>query len=215
MGLGRMVMWAILGPILIYSIFLGHTICRMYIQEAEPVKVMDFPKGTTQQAKDQIIASRKDLIKDIMTLYKGKGNKALVSKIGTEDLEFEDALQRYEGREDVASAFEVWKTLCSLSDITIHGEHHGAHEVVMDWTMVITMANQPDWWPSWSLRLRSNILLEPGVDGKAEKVFRIYEDWNGPALINERNTIPICGRLHTKLRRFMGQLFLGLARLFD
>ena len=94
MGVGRLLVNAIVGPLIIYSIFLGHTLCRMYLQTAEPVKVMDFPKGTTPQARDQIIASRKPMIKDFMKLYKGQTPSDFLDRVCTEDMDFEDPWQR-------------------------------------------------------------------------------------------------------------------------
>ena len=87
----------------------------------------------------------------------------------------------------------------------VHGEHHGPHEVVMDWTITMTMRTFPSY--PFSLRMRTHILLEPpSRAGGQEKIFRIYEEWNGNKQLNEKTTFGPLGKVHQKLRRFSGYL---------
>ena len=49
------------------------------------------------------------------------------------------------------------------------------------------------------------MLLENEKSGK-EKIFRMYEEWNGVALINEKTTYSLLGRIQQKLKKFIGQM---------
>jgi len=87
----------------------------------------------------------------------------------------------------------------------VHSEHHGPHEIVMDWTMTVKTSLFPTY--PLSLRMRSHILLEPpGKKGeKKEKIFRIFEEWNGNTQLNEQTTlIPVVGKMHRLLRQYTG-----------
>ena len=79
-------------------------------------------------------------------------------------------------------------------------------QIVMDWTMTLRLFNLEQF--PLPIRMRSHILLEPPTKaGGAEKIFRIYEEWNGNAQLNEKTTaVPQVGRLHSRLRRFHGWL---------
>ena len=68
-------------------------------------------------------------------------------------------------------------------------------------------------WPSgpqMSLPMRTHLLLEPAERaGKAEKIFRIAEDWYGNEQLTEKSVkIALLGKIHQALRRFMGTLVL-------
>ena len=55
--------------------------------------------------------------------------------------------------------------------------------------------------------MRSHFLLEPAdKPGSSEKVFKIYEEWNGNVQLNEKTVAPaFLGKIHQNLRRFTGQ----------
>jgi hypothetical protein len=54
--------------------------------------------------------------------------------------------------------------------------------------------------------MRTHFLLEPAEKaGSGEKLFKIFEEWNGNVHLNEKNTFPtILGTIHQQLRRSMG-----------
>ena len=99
--------------------------------------------------------------------------------------------------------------LINTGDVVIHSEHHEPHEIVMDWSWVWTMKVAPT--VKLPLRMRSHILVEPPKSaGGVEKVFKIFEEWNGNKQLNEKSApIPMLGRLHQRLRQFHG--FCGAA----
>ena len=59
----------------------------------------------------------------------------------------------------------------------------------------------------FTIPMRTHFLLEPAEKaGSGEKVFKIFEEWNGNVHLNEKNTFPpILGSIHQQLRRSMGQ----------
>ena len=60
-----------------------------------------------------------------------------------------------------------------------------------------------------TMNARTHILLEPSETkvGGPEKVFRIYDEWGGNPLMNEKTLSPtLLGTLHSKLRKFHGYL---------
>ncbi len=60
--------------------------------------MQDFPKGTTSDVRDAVVAGRKELIKDVMDALAGKAPKDFVEKRCTDDVEFEDFLMRWKVR---------------------------------------------------------------------------------------------------------------------
>ncbi len=95
MGLGRLLFWAIAGPMLMYFFLLGHVFCRMWMQEPEVVKLDDFPKSVSKADVDKIIATRKEMMKDIKEAVAGNVTRAFVDKHLTKDVEFEDFWMKY------------------------------------------------------------------------------------------------------------------------
>ena len=63
---------AIAGPLLIYFLLLAHVGYRVFLEESEPLSVQDFPKGTTKEAKDEVIKARREIIKDVMDAFAGR-----------------------------------------------------------------------------------------------------------------------------------------------
>jgi len=60
-----------------------------------------------------------------------------------------------------------------------------------------------------SIEMRTHILLEPSEVkiGAPEKVFRVYEEWYGNALLTEKTaTPPMIGKVHSMLRKFHGNV---------
>ncbi len=166
----------------------------------------DFPKGTAN--KDAIIASRKPMIKDLMDALSGLAKKDFADKWLTDDMVWEDPLQRYEGREEVRKFVYLGAQTVTGAEIETRSEHHGVHEVLMDWTVKFRVKQMPNFPMSVSMQAR--IMLEPpSKAGGAEKIFKYIEDWGGAPLLNEKTTVPILGKIHARLRRF--HCHLGLA----
>ena len=46
MGMRSMITGAIVGPMALYSVLMGHNLCRMFLSTKEPLKLKEFPKGT-------------------------------------------------------------------------------------------------------------------------------------------------------------------------
>ncbi len=90
MGLGRLVKWAILGPLIIYWILLGHIFCRMWFQEPKPIKIEDFPKSMKRAEIDKVVTGRKEIIAAAKEAIAGNITTEFVKKYLTEDGEFED-----------------------------------------------------------------------------------------------------------------------------
>lgn len=160
----------------------------------------------------------------------------------TEDFEFEDPLEKLIGHEEFSLFCKLFKYMDnSVADFVIHGEHHGPHEIVMDWTAKFQI-KALSFFPM-EVRMRSHILLEPAASpsGK-EKIFRygniitirlhnslyniqviiilynlyffrIYEEWNGNKLLTEKTTFPsFIGKIHSMLRRSTGNMWVMLMR---
>ena len=62
---------AILGPIIIYWLLMGHVIYNTFLRTPGAVSVQEWPKDTKPEARDAIIASRKPIIKEIFGLLEG------------------------------------------------------------------------------------------------------------------------------------------------
>ena len=96
-------------------------------------------------------------------------------------------------------------------NFVVHGQHHGPHEIVMDWSPTFVMP----WFPDrpMSFRVRTHLLLEaPSQPGEKEKVFRMFEEWGGNKLLSEKTTFFPLGKIHQKLRDFVGLLALKLGK---
>ena len=63
---------AILGPLIIYALLNGYVVYNTLKKPKEGVQVQDFPKETTAEARDAIIAARKPLIDDLLLALQGK-----------------------------------------------------------------------------------------------------------------------------------------------
>ena len=60
-----------------------------------------------------------------------------------------------------------------------------------------------------SIGMRTHILLEPSEVkiGGPEKIFRVYEEWNGNPLLTEKTgKPPMLEKLHSMLRKFHGSV---------
>ena len=62
----------------------------------------------------------------------------------TADIDFEDPFTRWMGIEDVTAFVDVAGRYVEDTDVTVHAELHGAHEIVLDMTMAIKTKLLPD-----------------------------------------------------------------------
>ena len=119
----------------------------------------------------------------------------------TDDIEFEDPFGRWTGLDEFTAMLDYIGREVTDMTLTIHGEHHGPHEIVMDWT-------QSFGWLGFRMTFRcyTHILLEPPKKaGDPERIFRYFEEWNGNRLLSEKTVTPsFVGRVHQNLRRFTG-----------
>ena len=125
----------------------------------------------------------------------------------SDDVEFEDPTSLWVGKDEFADMLTITRHLIeSIELVTIHGEHHGEHEIVMDWTQSIATRLAPSY--PIVMRFRSNIqLAPPDKTGDPERIVRCFDEWNGNALLSEKTTFsPLVGRVHQSLRRFGGYI---------
>ena len=125
----------ILGPLLIYFILMGHVAYQTFKSPSE-LDVPAWPSQATAQEKNAIIASRKPIIKDLMDVCAGKNGK-FAQQYATEDVEFEDPMQRFIGFKEVSQFLSVPVRHIKNAEFEIHGEHHAPHEIIMDWTIKV------------------------------------------------------------------------------
>ena len=106
----------------------------------------------------------------ICLFFQGKAPNDFVTKRLTKDFTFEDPMGLYVGQSEFAELYKIVKASVSNLDFSIKGEYHGPHEIIMDWTMHLTMK---PFGMKMDLPMRTNILLEPAEKGgQQEKIFR-------------------------------------------
>ena len=72
MGLGRILVNAILGPLVIWGILLGITLGWHFLQTAPALSIQDFPAETPKEVRDAVVKNRKPLIKELMAVLQVK-----------------------------------------------------------------------------------------------------------------------------------------------
>lgn len=211
MGVLGSIFKAILGPVLIYFILIAHVVFQVGFKENEPLQAPEWPAGTNKADKDAVIAARKPILHDFMDFVGGK-NGDFFKKHATEDIVWEDPVERFTGIEEVDGFARVATRWIKSTEFQIHAANHAPHEVVFDWTLTTTLSILPSF--PMTLRLRTHILMETSgekVDGKlvpvGGKVFKIFEEWGGNPLLNEKSFSPaIIGKVHSNLRKFAGYM---------
>lgn len=206
MGIGRIICQACIGPILIYFILVAHVAFQVGFKEPEALAVPTWPTGTNPQDKEAIILARKPTIGKFMDFLDGH-NADFFKERCTEDIDWEDPFERFTAIEEVDAFARLATRWVKNTDIQVHGEHHAPHEVIMEWTLKTTLSFLPSF--PMSMKMRTHILFEPSTEniGGTEKVFRIYEEWNGIRLLNEKTISPaFFGKVHSKLRKFHGYM---------
>lgn len=206
MGVAGFICRAILGPILVYLILWIHMVYHIGFKEPNPLSVPSWPAAANAKDKEAIIAARKPVIREFMDFVGGK-NPEFFKQRATDDIDWEDPFERLTGIVEVDGLARLWTRWVKSADITVHKEHHAPHEIIMDWTIKSTLVFLPS-FPT-SIRMRSHILMEPSETkvGDPEKVFRVYEEWGGNPLMNEKTLSPtMLGTIHSKLRKFHGYM---------
>lgn len=206
MGVLRSIFRAFLGPILIYFVLLAHVVYQVGLKEAEPLDVHKWPANTKAEDKAAIIAARKPILREFMDFLGGK-NAEFFKQHGTEDVDWEDAIERISGFNEVDGFARLATRWIKDTEIEVFSENHAPHEIIMDWKLKTTVSFLPSL--PMSIRMRTHILLEPSTVkiGAPEKVFRVFEEWGGNPLLNEKSVAPtIFGKLHSKLRKFHGYM---------
>jgi len=204
MGVLRSIFRAFLGPLFIYLIILAHTVYQVGFREPEPLNVPQWPSGTKAEDKQAIIEGRKPILREFMDFLGGK-NAEFFKQHATEDIDWEDPIERITGFSEVDGFARLATRWIKNTEIEIFSENHAPHEIIMDWKLKTTVSFLPNF--PMSIGMRTHILLEPSEVkiGAPEKVFRVYEEWNGNPLLTEKTgKPPMLGKLHSKLRKFHG-----------
>lgn len=117
-----------------------------------------------------------------------------------------------QGREEFGLLLASAGRLVQDLKYDVHSEKHGPHEIVLDWTLTTTTRWAPN--TPLPLRMRTHLLLEPPPQpGGRERLFRLFEEWNGNRQLNEKTTWPSAlGRVHQRLRRFTGYMAASAVR---
>lgn len=193
----------VFGPLLIYGLLIAHVTYQVLKAPEDEVKVDSWPSTILPEEKAAIIKGRKAIINDFLDLVAGK-NKDFSSKHCTDDVEFEDPMQKFMGMKEFDQFIQAYSGYCKDGEIQVFEELHSPHEIVLDIEIKIWFHILPNY--PWVMRQRNHYLLEPpATKGGSEKVFRIFEEWGGNPLLNEKTTqIGILGKVHSKLRRFTG-----------
>lgn len=209
MGLCRQITLAIVGPALIYCLFLAHA--SFHFATTEPPKSMgvkDFPANVDKAAKDTIIAGRKALLKEHMNAFSGKPVQPYLDQFLAKDASFEDHWMLIDTAEGMRGIFHFTEKYLDSCEFDIQGEHHGVNEVVMNWVARFTFKTCCDYKIGpITLPMRQRIGLKQ-VAGK-EQVAYIRDEYFGNAPLTEDNfkALPVLGKLHQGLRKLVGTVW--------
>jgi hypothetical protein len=87
---------AIVGPLVLYAALMGHTFCHMWLRTPDPLVAPKWTAGESAAQKDDIVADRQELIKEIKQAVGGTHKKDFPRRRLTDDVVFEDFWMRYE-----------------------------------------------------------------------------------------------------------------------
>ena len=109
MGFLELLLLPVLGPIVIYLILLSQVLYRHYAtKDKKPISAPEFPQGTPEQERDDVIASRKQLVQDTLDMFAGKWKaEEFTDRYFTKDAQFEDPWHRLQGKEEVSLAVDA------------------------------------------------------------------------------------------------------------
>jgi len=204
MGVRSLIWNLIVGPSLIYGLLMAH-VAYQTMKTPDELVAPTWPSTILKEEKEALIKGRKAIINDFLDLVAGK-NAEFSQRHCTDDVEFEDPIEKFLGKKEFDQFVEAYSRYCKDGDIEVIEEHHGPHEIILDINLKIWFHMLPNL--PWVMRQRNHYLLEPpSTKGGSEKVFRIYEEWGGNPLLNEKTVTPgFLGKVHAKLRRFTGYL---------
>jgi len=180
--------------------------CRLSVHEGPGRDRGGRLASTTLPAeKEAIIKGRKAIINDFLDMVAGK-NMDFSKTHCTEDVEFEDPIEKFVGMKEFNQFVEAYSRYTKDAEIEIYQELHSPHEIVLDIQIKCWFHLLPNY--PWVMKQRNHYMLEPpSTKGGSEKVFRIFEEWGGNPLLNEKTATPgFLGKVHSKLRRFTGYL---------
>jgi len=189
-----------------------HIYHRQFVQTPDPIKIQGFPDDMPEETKNSIILQRKKLMQDdIDTVRINLPVEEFLSKHAADDIQYEDHLRRFEGREEVKcfmlDGAQKWSRLRGKLykgrfHTQIHSEHHGPTESVIDKTITLSFNN----YEAGKNRYRTHYLFElRSDDNQPQKLKRYVMEINGNSLPEENSTFGPIGRLHSWLRRWNGR----------
>jgi len=201
-------------PFTILGTLSSHILYRVYVQTPDPIEIQGFPDDTPEETKSKMISQRRTLVQDFMNTSRGFTPMVyFLSKHVTDDIEYEDCVQRVKGREQFRCLVEFLKGSGVIHDVKIHGEYHGPHEILVDQEVTAS----PKSFPSMkqSLRMRAHFLLEPPSEednGGPERLSRYCEELNGNRLLDQNSTFAPIGWMHSGLRGMVGRATVKMGR---
>ena len=136
LGLLRNIFRALLGPLLIYFIIASHVAYQIGFKEPEPLSITQWPATTKAEDKQAIIDARKPIIREFMDFLGGK-NAEFFKQHATEDIDWEDPIERITGLNEVDGFARLATRLCKNAEIEIFSENHAPHEIIMDWKLTV------------------------------------------------------------------------------
>lgn len=205
MGLSRLVTWSVVGPLVLWSVLVGHVVLRLAYVESPPAE-------TLNDLEEDAVEERRVLVKDFQRVL-AKGEPDRVRRFIEESLDerfvWEDPMERLEGKEEFSDFMYLSKYVKDI-EFDVSSESHSVDETVVDWKLKVFLSFLPD--SPFVLPMRTHfVYAQAETSPKNRKLVKIFEEWYGLSHLTRENTRPsILGHLHEKLRRFFG---LGLSYL--
>ena len=155
MGLKSVIFLAVAGPLLMYGLLMSHVVYQVLTPLFQNMKLLKkitfvdhfqhafktpnpmpsvggWPHHVQPDMKKAIIGNRKYIIQDLKNVFSSKMDHQKFLKIrATDDITFEDPLERIDGIDNVGHFFSMCKYL-ELFEFKVHKEIHSAHEILLD-----------------------------------------------------------------------------------
>jgi len=172
LSIKSLIWWSLTGPCLIWLLLLSHVMYHHLYTIPAPIPGPVWPKDTQSRVKAAMQSSRQFILEDFVKVFKAElPPEKFLALRATEDIVFEDPLERFEGREDVSQFLSMCKYLSGFN-FEIYQEVHSVHEVLLDWRLTFGLAALGPSGPQMSIPMRTHIMLEPAEKpGAAEKIF--------------------------------------------
>jgi len=138
MGLKSVIFLAVAGPLLMYGLLMSHVVYQHAFKTPNPMpSIGGWPHHVQPDMKKAIIGNRKYIIQDLKNVFSSKMDHQKFLKIrATDDITFEDPLERIDGIDNVGHFFSMCKYL-ELFEFKVHKEIHSAHEILLDWELSV------------------------------------------------------------------------------